>query len=204
MSNRKPHPSNRVHPIIGQIIDRDCHVGDSNSSVVRHVISKLKDGYATFKAMSKSDRRRFIEQCIQHHRRNFKTYVEVMSGFTRTIKSAKLDDVKTTLTGNDIVRLMRKHKKTIELLAFRLGTTQKRVRKVREVGLSNPLAVRDWIQAITDIDPGPLPEIYRINRIDQEGSCNFCGYPMGVGDEAFGYVGELFCSINCCRKSRNW
>ena len=25
-----------------------------------------------------------------------------------------------------------------------------------------------------------------------------------VGDMAYEYVGEVFCSVTCCRKSRNW
>lgn len=198
------HEDKPVHPIIRQIIDRDCHVAESNLAVIRHVVSKLKNGYATFKAMPKGDRREFILQCIRHHRQNLKIYVEVMSGFTRTIGSTKIGDFKTTLTGEDVVRLMRKHKKTIEALAFRLGTSQKRVRKARESGLSDPLVVRDWMEAITGDDPGPLPERYRINHITEEGNCCNCGYPMGVGDEAYGYVGDIFCSISCCRKSRNW
>ncbi|HMP71428.1 MAG TPA: hypothetical protein PKA76_18920, partial [Pirellulaceae bacterium] len=186
-----------VHPIIRQIIDRDCHVAESNLTVIRHVVSKLKHGYVTFKAMPKGDRREFILQCIRHHRQNLKIYVEVMSGFSKTVGAVKVDEVVTTLSGKQVVQLMRKHKKTIESLAFRLGTSQKRVREAREAGLSDPLAVRDWMEAITGDDPGPLPERYRINHITEESNCNNCGYPMGVGDEAYGYVGDIFCSISC-------
>lgn len=193
-----------IHPIIRQVIDRDCHVAERNLMVVRHVISKLKHGYATFKSMPKGNRREFIAQCVWHHRQNLAIYVEVMSGFKRTIGSAKVKDVVLALSGKQIVDLMRKHKKTIETLAFRLGNSRKRVRQVRESGLSDPLIVRDWLEAITGNDPGPLPEKYRINHITEEGNCCNCGYPMGVGDEAFGYVGDIFCSIACCRQSRNW
>ncbi len=74
-----------IHPIIRQIIDRDCHVGETNRKVIRHVISKLANGYRTFKSMPKEDRRLFIGQCVRHHRYNLKAYVEVMSGFSVTI-----------------------------------------------------------------------------------------------------------------------
>lgn len=29
-------------------------------------------------------------------------------------------------------------------------------------------------------------------------------YPLYIGDPAFEYVGEMFCSTTCCRKSRGW
>ncbi|MDZ4851100.1 MAG: hypothetical protein SGI77_17570, partial [Pirellulaceae bacterium] len=77
-------------------------------------------------------------------------------------------------------------------------------REIRQKGLAKATVVRDWIQAITGEDPGPIPDKYRINNRQEEGSCCFCGYPLYVGDEAFDYVGEMFCSIYCCRKSRNW
>ena len=69
-----------VHPIISQIIDRDCHVSLSNRAVVRHVVSKLKHGYKTFRAMPKPDRKQLIAECIYQHQNNFKLYREVMHG----------------------------------------------------------------------------------------------------------------------------
>jgi hypothetical protein len=191
-----------VHPIIRQIIDRDCHVGESEKNVVRHVISKLRDGYDTFRNLSLAERRQFIEQCLCRHRANRREYVEVMSGFTRTL--GKEHAVQGSMTGQEVVVLMRQHKKTISVLAFRLGTSQKRVRQVRTHGLSDPLAVRDWIEAITGTDPGPIPERYRINGKGEETECAFCGYPLFHNDEAYEYVSDVFCSISCCRKSRNW
>jgi len=145
-----------IHPIIRQVIDRDCHVGESNRTVVRHVISKLKNGYESFRSMPSVDRRCFIDQCIFQHRRNRKEYVEVMSGFTRTTgESHAGKELPSCLSGKEIVGLMRKHKVTIAKLSFRLGTSMKRVRQIREQGLSQALAVRDWIQAITGIGPRP-------------------------------------------------
>ena len=127
-----------------------------------------------------------------------------MSGFTRTTGKDASDKLPTSLSGKEVTTLMRKHKVNIDSMAFRLGTSQKRVRQIRDSGLADVLAIRDWIQAITGTDPGPIPEKYRINKLQEEGSCCFCGYPLYTGDEAFDYVGEMFCSISCARKSRGW
>lgn len=60
------------------------------------------------------------------------------------------------MTGTTLIRLMRVNSVTIRELAKRLGTTQKRVRTIRETGIQNPNVVRDWLQAITGKDPGPV------------------------------------------------
>ena len=62
------------------------------------------------------------------------------------------------MTGKEIVALMRKNKVTIKALAQRLGMSMKRVREVREAGLEDANAVRDWVQAVTGQDPGQQPE----------------------------------------------
>ena len=67
-----------MHPIVRQIIDRDCHVGMSNRAVMRHVISRLKDGWKTFRQMPKEDRRELLRQCREAHRENRELYVAVM------------------------------------------------------------------------------------------------------------------------------
>ena len=67
-----------THPILRQIIDRDCHVSLSYRAVIRHVISKLRDGYQTFRSQSKEERRSFVEQCIQIHQANRAEYEAVM------------------------------------------------------------------------------------------------------------------------------
>lgn len=192
-----------VHPIIKQIIDRDCHVATPAKEVVRHVISKLRKGYETLRAMPQTDRDQLVEQCVQHHQGNFKEYVEVMTGFTHTVGK---DDSKlpSTLTGAEIVTLMRKQKVTIKAIAFRLGVTMKRVRKARLSGLQCALSVRDWIEAIAGEDPGPIPNQYRISNRLESADCGFCGCPLIPGDSAYEYVGEVFCSTTCCRKSRGW
>ncbi|MEQ1829924.1 MAG: hypothetical protein ABL921_28435, partial [Pirellula sp.] len=74
-----------VNPIVKQIIDRDCHVSTPCRDVVRHVISKLKSGYETYRSMSQADRDLLIEQVVRHHLGNLKEYIEVMSGSSRTL-----------------------------------------------------------------------------------------------------------------------
>lgn len=197
--------SRRVHPIIRQIIDRDCHVSLSGREVVRHVISKLKEGYETFRAMSKRDRRQLIEDCLTQHQANWRLYARVMNGSSSRCAASRSEPVIAgPLSGPELVRLMRKHQATIARLAFKLGTTEKRVRQLRQQGITNLLTVRDWLEAIRGEDPGPLPERYRIRQRLEEADCGFCGCPLFVGDEAFEYVGEVFCSTHCCRKSRGW
>lgn len=67
-----------AHPIIRQIIDRDCHVAESDLTVVRHVVAKLRDGYQNFRGLPKEERRRLIEQCLDVHRANRAEYEAVM------------------------------------------------------------------------------------------------------------------------------
>ena len=83
MKRHQSKPANEndeldVHPIIRQIINRDCHVAWSNRTVIKHVISKLKHGRRTYRAMPREDRRRFIKQCIKQHRENWELYRAVM------------------------------------------------------------------------------------------------------------------------------
>ena len=87
---------------------------------------------------------------------------------------------------------------------IRLGSTQKRVRQVRETGLQDHHVIRDWMESITSQDPGSLPERYRINGIGEAAECCFCGCSMSHDDDAWEYVGQVFCSISCCRKSHGW
>ncbi len=111
---------------------------------------------------------------------------------------------KSSLSGIEVKALMRRHRKTIEELSFRMGITQKRLREVREKGLHDVYALRDWLEAVTGEDVGPLPERYYIRHWTEEGSCRECGYPMDVGEHAFLYLSDIFCSVACCRLSRGW
>jgi len=60
------------------------------------------------------------------------------------------------LDGQEIARLMRRYKVTIRELSPRTGITMKRIRQIRETGLENRHVIRDWLQAITGSDPGPV------------------------------------------------
>jgi hypothetical protein len=75
-----------IHPIVRQIIDRDCHVGESNRTVIRHVISKLRGRFSTFRGMPRTDRRLLMQQCIQQHRANRDLYVAVMYPSYKTLE----------------------------------------------------------------------------------------------------------------------
>jgi len=55
-----------------------------------------------------------------------------------------------------LASLMRRNCVTIRALSQRTGITMKRIRMIRERGLSDPHAIRDWIEAITGEDPGSL------------------------------------------------
>lgn len=199
-----------AHPIVRQIIDRDCHVAMPHRNVIRHVISRLKNGYATFRGLSKTDRRRLLEDCIRVHDDNRSLYQFVMTGSRRRSSKRRQGMPKSSngfpesLSGRDIVRLMRKHQKSISALAFRMGITQKRIRQVRSKGLANAGLVRDWMEAITGIDPGPISTRYIVKDITEEGCCSQCGSPLETTDVAYDYVGDMFCSVGCCRRSRGW
>ncbi len=64
--------------IIKNIVSRDCNVGESNRTVIKHVISKLKDGYNTFSNLPKNDRRILMSECIKWHSENGSLYDFVM------------------------------------------------------------------------------------------------------------------------------
>ena len=62
------------------------------------------------------------------------------------------------LTGAELRRLMRRRHVTISTLARRLDMPMKRVRFRRAHGFDSTegAAARDWIEAVTGADPGPL------------------------------------------------
>ena len=59
------------------------------------------------------------------------------------------------LTGKEICRLMRRHRTTIRSLSVTMGITHTRIRQVRQHGLTDRHAARDWLEAISGTDPGP-------------------------------------------------
>jgi hypothetical protein len=70
------------------------------------------------------------------------------------VKTDALPDA--PLAGHELVTLMRRHKVTIGELTKRTGITQKRIRMARDNGLTDPNAVRDWVEAIRGRDLGPV------------------------------------------------
>ena len=121
-------PAKYIHPIIRQIIDRDCHVGECNRMVVRHVIAQLKDGNETFRRMPMAERRKFVEQCLAQHAANRRLFSEVMTGFPATRKrEQELAKQIQSVSGKELVSLMNEHGKSSEFMAFRLGTTLHKV-----------------------------------------------------------------------------
>ena len=81
---------------------------------------------------------------------------DVSGAFRLTVQTT---DTYKPLTGRQLCKLMRLHGCTIRDLKERTGFTIKRIREVRENGLTNHEAGRDWIQAVTGSDPGSDWEI---------------------------------------------
>lgn len=62
-----------------------------------------------------------------------------------------------SLSGRDLRRLMRRHRVTIRMLAQRLDIPMTRVRYRRCHGIAEWNIIRDWLEAITGMDPGAVP-----------------------------------------------
>jgi hypothetical protein len=198
-------PAKYIHPIIRQIIDRDCHVGECNRMVVRHVIAQLKDGNETFRRMPMAERRKFVEQCLAQHAANRRLFSEVMTGFPATRKrEQELAKQVQSVSGKELVSLMNEHGKSSEFMAFRLGTTLQKVRKARVCGLTGAVLIGQWIRALASDDSANLPRKYRILDRGKSLYCGFCGIPFVPSDHAFEFTGEVFCSIACCRFGQGW
>jgi acyl-CoA reductase-like NAD-dependent aldehyde dehydrogenase len=61
--------------ILGQI-----HVMTSDRNAIREIISRLRNGKATWKAMPRRQRHDTIREILRIHRANRKLYVDVMCG----------------------------------------------------------------------------------------------------------------------------
>lgn len=68
-----------VPGLVRQIVGR-CHVADSNRMVIKYVISRLKQGYKTYRSFPRSQRRLLLRQIIMQHAKNFDEYRFVMGG----------------------------------------------------------------------------------------------------------------------------
>jgi len=65
--------------IVCQIVGR-CHVSESNRTIIRYFISRLKQKERTWRGLSKSDRREWLRQIIECHSLNVGLYRFVMRG----------------------------------------------------------------------------------------------------------------------------
>ena len=65
--------------MIKMIVNR-CHVAESNLSVIRYVITRLADNYATWKTLTKKQRKTMMRQIIKAHAGNGHLYHYVMNG----------------------------------------------------------------------------------------------------------------------------
>ncbi len=197
-------PVKNIHPIIRQVIDRDCHVSESDRAVVRHVISRLKHGYDSFQKMTSTDRRMLIKQSLAQHRANQRLYADVMSGFS-TRKLADRQPRQTRyLSPTEIQKLMLENKITEAYIAFRLGWSCGRVKRACQNGMSKPNEIEQWLEAIAEVGQSDVPVESRIRNDAQQQECNFCGYPMNSGDQVFEYHQNVYCSTDCCRTSCGW
>ena len=107
------------------------------------------------------------------------------------------------LTGEDMISLMRKHRITISVLAVKVGSSQRRVRLLRHTGLIDAAVIRDWLEAITGQDPGPVPRCCKIENAYEGAECHFCRYPLFHDDVAWRYADRVYCTMDCCVKSGN-
>ena len=62
-----------------------------------------------------------------------------------------------SLSGRDIRTLMRRYHVTIRALAQRMDIPMTRVRYRRLHGIEEWNVIRDWVEAITGVDPGAVP-----------------------------------------------
>lgn len=69
----------RVDPIIRNIVSR-CHVSNTDQDVIRYVVSRLKDGWETYRSWPVWYRAGFIKQILRVHRANQSLYRRVVSG----------------------------------------------------------------------------------------------------------------------------
>jgi hypothetical protein len=66
------------------------------------------------------------------------------------------------LSGPNVQRLMRRHHVTMRALAARMDLPLTRIRVRRQHGIADPQVARDWLEAITGTDPGPLQGPYAL------------------------------------------
>jgi acyl-CoA reductase-like NAD-dependent aldehyde dehydrogenase len=63
--------------MIAQIVGR-CHVGERYSEVLRYLISRLRHGKRTWRAMDRARRREVLRILVDEHDENREVYAQVM------------------------------------------------------------------------------------------------------------------------------
>ena len=104
------------------------------------------------------------------------------------------------LTSEELISLMRKHSITIPVLAAKVGLSQRRVRLLRHTGLTDAAVIRDWLEAITGQDPGPVPKRCRIENVYEGAECHSCRYPLFHDEVVWRYADHVYCNIDCVRR----
>jgi hypothetical protein len=74
----------------------------------------------------------------------------------------------------------------------------KRIRELRESGIDDSFVLRDWMEAITGKDPGPMP---RKVKAESESVCGLCGLLLRQSELLFQWEEDVFCSLTCCESS---
>ncbi len=62
-----------------RIVDR-CSVNESDRAVIKYVISRLKNGYGTWRALDQKTRKQYMREVIAIHRENQNLYISIMTG----------------------------------------------------------------------------------------------------------------------------
>ena len=62
--------------LLRNIVSR-CHITDSNRTVIRYAVSRLRRGSRLFFALPRTERRDFMRACIQLHAANRRLYKKV-------------------------------------------------------------------------------------------------------------------------------
>lgn len=79
-TTKPPHARPAAVPyIVRQIVGR-CHVGQSNRAVIKYFVSRLKHGHATWRALSRVERKTWLRHIIRAHNENRGLYSYVMGG----------------------------------------------------------------------------------------------------------------------------
>ena len=78
------------------------------------------------------------------------------------------------MTGKELKKLMRINKVTIRELKRRTGICLNRIRYRLTVGLDDGGLIRDWVEAITGKDPGPISFVRSVDTVTFRTNYEIC------------------------------